>query len=38
MASHAEDRTKDPPSPVEYDKDEIKIAEFRDEIYKKAMC
>eukprot|EP00434_Breviolum_minutum_P003098 symbB.v1.2.002726.t1/scaffold146.1/size298692/7 len=30
-----EDRTKDPPSPVEYDKDEIKIAEFRDEIYKK---
>ena len=31
-----QDRTKDPPSPVEYDKDEIKIAEFRDEIYKKA--
>ena len=31
-----EDRTKDPPEPVEFDKDEIKIAEFRDEIYAKA--
>ncbi|CAK9006551.1 Putative glucose-6-phosphate 1-epimerase (Putative D-hexose-6-phosphate mutarotase) (Putative apospory-associated protein C) [Durusdinium trenchii] len=30
-----QDRTKDPPTPVDYDKDEIKIAEFRDEIYKK---
>ncbi|CAK9006525.1 unnamed protein product [Durusdinium trenchii] len=30
-----EDRTKNPPTPVDYDKDEIKIAEFRDEIYKK---
>ena len=33
-----EDRTQDPPEPTTYDKDEITISQFADEIYQKAVC